>query len=695
MSLVARFTRRRPRVPAPLAWPVSPVASAAAAYFSSCTRSPPAAQPAPPPLAPSAHPADRFIGLTGAAIVHELLREHGVEVVFGYPGGAILPVYDAIHESPHFKFILPRREDGGGHMAEGYARVTRKPGVVLVTSGPGATNMVTPMADALMDGTPMVVLTGQVSTALIGTDAFQEVDMVGLARPITKWCTLVRDVRDLPRAINEAFAIATSGRPGPVLVDLPKDVTASVLRERPNMAPRISQRMAAKAALALGERGFSPAQRERVAALLNAAERPIIYAGQGVLGARAEGELRELAAAANVPVTTTLLGMGAFDETDPRSLHMLGMHGSAYANFAMQSADLIIALGARFDDRITGNVPKFAPAAYAAAAEGRGGIVHFDVSPKNMNKVVRVHECVLGDVRDNLRHLLPLVRPAPREAWWAQLRAWKAAHPFAYEPARAAGALKPQRVIEEMYNQLQAAGRVPDTIITTGVGQHQMWTAQYYRWQTPNSLVTSGGAGTMGFGLPAAIGCKLAAPKKTVIDVDGDGSLLMTGMEFVTAVQYKIGVKVLLINNNFQGMVRQWQDLFYKGRYSGTPMVNPDFAQLARAMGGKGLTVTGEGELAAVMKEFLEADPDVPTLLNAVCEADEHVRRGGGPPKRARPLRTPPALTQNNTHNRTPHRWFTPWSPRATGCTRWCWKGSRGCVGGVAGRLSCTERRAI
>jgi len=613
------------------------VASAAPQLFralSSCTSPPPGSpRPAAPPAASGARgDPDRFIGLTGAAIIHELLREHGVEIVFGYPGGAILPVYDAIHESPHFKFILPRREDGGGHMAEGYARVTKKPGVVLVTSGPGATNMVTPMADALMDGTPMVVLTGQVATSLIGTDAFQEVDMVGLARPVTKWCTLVRDVRDLPRAINEAFAIATSGRPGPVLVDLPKDVTASVLRERPRASPRVADRAAAKAALGVAERGFDEAQRARVAALLNNAERPVIYAGQGVLGADAVAELKELAAAANVPVTTTLLGMGAFDETDARSLHMLGMHGSAYANFAMQSADVIVSLGARFDDRITGNVPKFAPAAYAAAKEGRGGLVHFDISPKNFNKVVKVHECVLGDVKANLRALLPLLRAPPRAAWWAQLREWKAAHPFAYLPARAAGALKPQRVIEEMYNQLQAAGRVPDTIITTGVGQHQMWTAQYYRWQVPNSLVTSGGAGTMGFGLPAAIGCKLAAPAKTVIDVDGDGSLLMTGMEFVTAVQYKIGVKVLLINNNFQGMVRQWQDLFYKGRYSATEMVNPDFAELARAMGGKGLTVTKEGELAAVMKEFLEADPDVPTLLNAVCEADEHVRATFRPP---------------------------------------------------------------
>ena len=600
-----------------------------------------------------------------------MLREHGVSVVFGYPGGAILPVYDAIHESPHFQFILPRREDGGGHMAEGYARVTGTPGVVLVTSGPGATNMVTPMADAYMDGTPMVVLTGQVSTAAIGTDAFQEVDMVGLARPVTKWCALVKDVRDLPRLVNEAFAIATAGRPGPVLLDLPKDVTASVLREAVDETPRTAARAAERSADAVAAGGgFGPAQRARVAALINNAKAPVVYAGQGVLSARAEGDLRALVDAGALPVTTTLLGMGAYDERRPASLHMLGMHGSAYANYAMQAADVIIALGARFDDRITGALAKFAPGAYAAAAEGRGGIVHFDVSPKNVNKVVRVHEVVLGDVGANMAALTPLLTPAPRAAWWARIDAWKREHPFAYPPARANGALKPQRVIEEMYAQVARGGREASTVITTGVGQHQMWVAQHYRWSAPRSLVTSGGAGTMGFGLPAAIGAKLAAGRgATVIDVDGDGSFLMTGMEFVTAVQYRIGVKVLLINNNFQGMVRQWQDLFYSSRYSGTPMVNPDFAQLAVAMGGKGLTVRTEAELAAVMKEFLEADPDVPTILNAVCEADEHVypmcvlRRGGGGSSSAAPTlpaRSPARKNPFSLCPTPPHSFFFP-----------------------------------
>ena len=554
-----------------------------------------------------------------------MLREHGVEVVFGYPGGAILPVYDAIHESPYFRFVLPRREDGGGHMAEGYARVTGKPGICLVTSGPGATNVITPLADALLDGTPLIVFSGQVATSLIGTDAFQEADVVGIARPCTKWCTLVKDVRDLPRAINEAFAIATSGRPGPVLIDLPKDMTASVLKERPDVIPRIARRMNEKAVIQRSELGLTVEQRERIVTLINNAQSPVIYAGQGVLTSNAVKELREFAIKANIPVTTTLLGMGSFDETHPNSLHMLGMHGSVYANYAMQNADVIIAIGARFDDRITGNVKKFAPKAYAAAREKRGGIIHIDISPKNMNKIVNVHEAVMGDVKVTLKQLFPYITSTNRTPWLNQIKEWKIKYPFSYPPSRANGALKPQRVIEEVYKQLQKAGKVPDTIITTGVGQHQMWTAQYYRWQVPRSLITSGGAGTMGYGVPSAIGAKLASPEKIVIDIDGDGSFLMTGMEMVTAVQYRIGVKILVLNNNFQGMVRQWQDLFYNSRYSGTEMVNPNFADLARGMGAKGLEVKDEADLEKVVHDFLFSDNTTPVLLNAICEADEHV----------------------------------------------------------------------
>ncbi|KAI9033350.1 DHS-like NAD/FAD-binding domain-containing protein [Hyaloraphidium curvatum] len=512
------------------------------------------------------------MGMTGGAIVHEMLRRHGVKTVFGYPGGAILPVFDAIHDSPHFKFILPRHEQGAGHMAEGYARASGEVGVVLVTSGPGATNVVTAMQDALSDGTPMVVLCGQVPTTAVGTDAFQEADVVGITRSCTKWNVLVRDVAELPRRLNEAFYVATHGRPGPVLVDLPKDVTAGVLNRpittgldhvaipqirpltpRPQTSPNFAESL------------------ERAARLVNIAKRPIIYAGQGML-ASPEGPklLKEFAERANIPVTTTLMGMGAFDELNPLSLHMLGMHGSAYANLAMQTADLIIALGARFDDRVTGNLSKFAPAAKAAAAEGRGGIIQFEIMPKNINKVVKATESIEGDVVTNLELMLPLVKTQPRKEWFAQLDAWKTKYPFSYNKAEPGKALKPQTVIEELDKQTRD---IKDkVIITTGVGQHQMWAAQFFRWRFPRTFITSGGLGTMGYGVPSAIGAKVACPDKIVIDIDGDASFSMTAMEMMTARQFNIGAKILILNNDFQGMVKQWQDLFYEQRYSGTQM---------------------------------------------------------------------------------------------------------------------------
>lgn len=411
-----------------------------------------------------------------------------------------------------------------------------KPGVVLVTSGPGATNVVTAMADALADGTPLIVFTGQVPTTAIGTDAFQEADVVGISRGCTKWNVMVKDITELPRRINEAFTIATSGRPGPVLVDLPKDVTAGILRRPIPMHSVIPSRPAAIPNTALGaftQEVIAAAQKEplllRSAELINNAKRPVIYAGQGVLS-HPDGHkvLRELANLGNIPVTTTLCGLGAFDEMDPKSLHMLGMHGSCYANLAMQHADLIIALGARFDDRVTGSVKAFAPEAVKAAREGRGGILHFEIMPKNINKVVEATEAIEGDVTENVQKMLPHIKRAERAEWFEQLNAWKKQYPFYYEkPKTDNDTLKPQQLIEELDRQTQDIKE--NVIITTGVGQHQMWAAQLYRWRYPRTFITSGGLGTMGFGLPSAIGAKVARPDKIVIDIDGDASFSMTG----------------------------------------------------------------------------------------------------------------------------------------------------------------------
>ncbi|KAI9510270.1 acetolactate synthase [Russula earlei] len=551
-----------------------------------------------------------FIGMSGGEIFHEMMLRHDVKHMFGYPGGAILPVFDAIYNSKHFEFILPRHEQGAGHMAEGYARVSGKPGVVLVTSGPGATNVVTPMQDALSDGVPLVVFCGQVATSAIGSDAFQEADVVGISRSCTKWNVMVKDITELPRRINEAFKIATSGRPGPVLVDLPKDVTAGILRTP----------LPFKATTP----GFSldpPAAR-----LINQAERPLIYAGHGVLGSELGPKfLTQLAREGNIPVTTTLQGLGVFDETDPRSLHMIGMHGSAYANFAMQQADVIIALGARFDDRVTGKVSQFAPAARAAAAQGRGGFIHFEIQPKNVNKVVDASIPILGDVTENLGAMLPLIKYSERAPWFKDISGWKDKYPFVYVKSNPEKGekMKPQEVIEEL--DRQAAPYKENVIITTGVGQHQMWAAQHFRWRYPRSMVTSGGLGTMGFGLPSAVGAKVAAPNKMVIDIDGDASFSMTAMELATASQFNIGVKVMVLNNEFQGMVVQWQDLFYDHRYSHTRMINPDFVLLAKAMGVHAIRVSSASELPEKMKEFLEYDGNKPILMDCVVEANEHV----------------------------------------------------------------------
>ncbi|PVF95931.1 putative acetolactate synthase [Serendipita vermifera] len=582
------------------------------------------------PLRPSTRSQldESFIGLSGGQIFHEMMLRHDVKHIFGYPGGAILPVFDAIYNSKHFDFVLPRHEQGAGHMAEGYARVSGKPGVVLVTSGPGATNVVTPMQDALSDGVPLVVFCGQVATSAIGSDAFQEADVVGISRSCTKWNVMVKDIAELPRRINEAFKIATSGRPGPVLVDLPKDVTAGILRTplpykstTPGSSSLPSNPLIAPTDMSLIR---------SAADLINQAQKPVIYAGHGVLSSPLGPILlKKLADQGNIPVTTTLHGLGCFDELDEKSLHMLGMHGSAYANLAMQNADVIIALGARFDDRVTGTLSTFAPVAKAAAAKGKGGLIHFEIQPKNVNKVVDASIPILGDVVSNLASLVPLIKSSPREPWFADIRKWKAAYPFTFEPSakgqdgQPGGKLKPQEVIEELDRQTQHCKE--DVVITTGVGQHQMWAAQHFRWRHPRTMVTSGGLGTMGFGLPSAIGAKVAAPNKTVVDIDGDASFSMTAMELATAAQYNIGVKALILNNEFQGMVQQWQDLFYDARYSHTKMKNPDFVLLAKAMGVHAIRCETIDELPEKMKEFLEYDGSKPIVMECLVDMNEHV----------------------------------------------------------------------
>lgn len=532
-------------------------------------------------------------------------------------------MFDAIYNSEHFEFILSRHEQGAGHMAEGYARASGRPGVVLVTSGPGATNVITPMADALADGTPMVVFSGQARTTAIGSDAFQEADMIGISRGCTKWNVMVRNLAELPRRINEAFEIATSGRPGPVLVDLPIDVTAGVVKEPVHMEstlPPLSHSLAApRHILELYERELDASIR-RAAEIINKAESPVILAGHGVICSEGGPEaLKELANRASMPVTTTLHGLGAFDELDKKSLRMVGMHGAAYANMAIQNADVVIALGARFDERVTAHVAKFAPRAQAAAKAGRGGIVHFEVLPKNMNKVVQATEAVEGDVGTNMRLLMPHITPrseSDRRAWFEKIDGWRQRWPLSDYGRNDSGLIKPQTLIEELSNL--TADRKDSTFIATGVGQHQMWVAQHFRWRHPRTIVTSGGLGTMGYGLPAAIGAKVARSDALVIDIDGDASFCMSLNELSTAVQFNVDVKVIVLNNEEQGMVTQWQNLFYQDRYSHTHQKNPDFLKIADSMGLQGRRVSDPTDVVDSLKWLINTKG--PALLEVVTD---------------------------------------------------------------------------
>ncbi|MBN1846721.1 MAG: biosynthetic-type acetolactate synthase large subunit [Sedimentisphaerales bacterium] len=543
-----------------------------------------------PPSKPAGQPATPR---NGSQLFCERLRAEGVDLLFGYPGGVVLPLFDALYQSP-LKFILSRHEQGATHMADAYARVSGKVGTVLVTSGPGATNTVTGLATAHMDSTPLVVFTGQVKTFLIGNDAFQEADTTGITRPITKYNYIVKDVKDLARTIHEAYHIARTGRPGPVVVDLPLDVSVA---EAPPVRETIEMDLPGYRPRAEGH--FR--QIHRAAEAINAAERPVVYAGGGVILANASEQLNQLVQKANLPITTTLLGLGCFDEGDSKSLGMLGMHGTAYANFAVQECDLLIAVGARFDDRITGDVKRFAPQAR---------IIHIDIDPASISKSVKVNIPVVGDARLILTELVKLVERRERPDWFARIEDWKRKYPLTYD--HSGDGIRPQQVIAEISRQ--TGGRA---IITTGVGQHQMWTAQFYQFSRPRHFVTSGGLGTMGFGFPAAIGAQIARPDATVIDIDGDSSFSMTLNELPTAVEYELPVKVCILNNGYMGMVRQWQELFYGKRYSKSYLKHPSFARVAEAFGATGYTVTQKSEVPGVIEAML--------AQTKCCVVDFHV----------------------------------------------------------------------
>jgi len=524
--------------------------------------------------------------ITGAEILIETLKREGVKHIFGYPGGVVLGIFDLLYDDKDIQLILTRHEQGAVHAADGYARSTGKPGVVLVTSGPGATNTVTGIATASMDSIPLIVFSGQVPTLLIGNDAFQEADIVGISRPCTKYNFLVKDVKELSRTVREAFHIATSGRPGPVLIDLPKDVTAG------------------KAEFTWPEvkiRSYHPTLEgnkwmiTQAAHLLAKSKRAVIVAGGGVILSGASKELRELAEFTDIPVTMTLMGLGSFPGTHKLSLGMPGMHGTYYANKAIQESDLLIAIGMRFDDRVTGKIDAFAPHAK---------IIHIDIDPTSIRKNVRVDIPIVGDVKRVLTVLNRVLKEEIKEQWeevrkvWLrQVDAWKRERPLTYTYSNEV--IKPQFVVEKIYELTKG-----DAIITTEVGQNQMWAAQFYKYDKPRMLLTSGGLGTMGYGFPAAIGAQLAHPNKLVIDIAGDGSIQMNIQELATAVINKLPVKVAILNNHYLGMVRQWQELFYNERYSYSHLeVVPDFVKVAEAYGAVGFRATKPSEVEPVLKE--------------------------------------------------------------------------------------------
>ncbi|SEA07785.1 acetolactate synthase, large subunit [Desulfuromusa kysingii] len=546
--------------------------------------------------------------LTGSQILLESLKSEGVDTVFGYPGGAVINIYDDLFESS-IKHILTRHEQAAVHAADGYARCTGKVGVAIATSGPGATNTVTGIATAYMDSVPMVIICGQVPTPLIGNDAFQEADICGITRPCTKHNFLVKDIRDLAKTIKEAFYIARTGRPGPVLVDLPKDIQVSHYKF--------------KYPETVSLRGYKPTysgnmrQVEKAAKLILAARKPVLYVGGGIALSGADDVLLRLAEQTQIPVTTTLMAMAAFPQRHPLALGMLGMHGTFYANMSVTECDLLIAVGSRFDDRVTGRIDSFAE---------KAKIIHVDIDPTSIGKNVGVDLPIVGDLKDVLGKLHGYLDKKPElvedliegtEDWRAMIAEWRVRQPMTYRSSKSV--IKPQFVIEKI-SEMTAE----DAIITTEVGQHQMWAAQFYTFRKPRTFLTSGGLGTMGFGLPSALGAQVAYPDRQVIDISGDGSFQMNSQELATLVQYQLPVKIAILNNNYLGMVRQWQQMFFEKRYSQTVMELPiDFIKLAEAYGATGLQATKVDEVEATIKQALETPG--PVLMNFKVSREENV----------------------------------------------------------------------
>jgi acetolactate synthase I/II/III large subunit len=547
--------------------------------------------------------------MTGAEMVIEALTDQGVAHLFGYPGGAVLPIYDALFQQEKVRHILVRHEQGAVHAAEGYARSTGKVGCVLVTSGPGATNAVTGLTDALCDSIPLVVITGQVPTHLIGNDAFQECDTVGITRPCTKHNYLVKSIADLPRVLHEAFHIAKSGRPGPVVVDIPKDIQfAKGVYSRPKD---------------FQHRGYQPKLKgdlDRIKAAIEAmrhAKRPLFYTGGGVVnsGPEASHLLRELVKLTGFPITSTLMGLGAYAASDPQWLGMLGMHGTWEANWAMHDCDLMICIGARFDDRITGRLDAFSPGSKK---------IHVDIDPSSINKNVKVDIPIIGDCAHVLEDMVRLWRASGAQsdkkaldAWWKQIEKWRSRKSLAYKNSNEL--IKPQYAIQRVYEITKNL----DTYITTEVGQHQMWAAQFYQFEEPNRWMTSGGLGTMGYGLPASVGVQLAHPNSLVIDIAGEASVLMTMQEMSTAVQYDLPIKIFIINNQYMGMVRQWQELLHGGRYSHSyTEALPDFVKLAEAYRAVGIRCERPGDLDGAIREMIKVKK--PVIFDCVVDPNEN-----------------------------------------------------------------------